>query len=375
MDIAVQEVASKRELKTFIYLPARIHAGHENWLPPLYMDEWEYFNPRRNKSFAHCDTVLYLAYRSGRPVGRIMGIINRKYNALHQEKTARFAHFDCFEDEPAAFALLEAVEQWGRQKGMEEIVGPFGFSEKDPQGFMIEGFGELPVIATSCNLPYMPRFVEKKGYGKKMDCFDFLIDVKEGGIPAHYSRIFERIKRNAKFRLLEFESRKQIRPYIVPVFELVNESYKDIYGFQPLDDGEIKFLVGRYLPLLNPRYVKMVADETGKVIAFFIGVPNMTKGIQRAKGKLFPFGFLHILASARKTRQLDLLLGAIDNNYRGKGIDILMAWPMIQSARQAGIETLETHLVSEDNKPMLAEYQRINARMHKQFRIYGKRLK
>ena len=257
--------------------------------------------------------------------------------------------------------------------GMEEIIGPFGFSEKDPQGFMIKGFDELPVIATSCNLPYMPQFMERRGYGKKMDCFDFLIDLKDG-LPAHYARIYERVKRNTRFQLLEFESRKKLRPYIVPVFELVNEAYKDIFGFQPLDDGEIKFIVDRYLPLLNPRYVKIVADETGKVIAFFIGVPNMTKGIQRAKGKLFPFGFLHIIASARRTKQLDLLLGAIDNNYRGMGIDLLMAWPMIQSARQAGIETLETHLVSEDNKPMLAEYQRVNARMHKQFRIYRKAL-
>ena len=373
MAISIKEVTSKKELRAFIYLPARIHAHHENWLPPIYMDEWDFLNPRKNKSYAHSDTVLYLAYRDGQPVGRIMGIINKKYNSLHQENTARFTHFDCFEDEEAAFALLDSIEQWGKQKGMEEIIGPFGFSEKDPQGFMIKGFDELPVIATSCNLPYMPMFTEKKGYGKKMDCFDFLIGLKEG-LPAHYARIYERIKRNTRFQLLEFESRKELRPYIVPVFELVNEAYKDIFGFQPLDDGEIKFIVDRYLPLLNPRYVKIVADETGKVIAFFIGVPNMTKGIQRAKGKLFPFGFLHIIASAKRTKQLDLLLGAIDGRYRGMGLDILMAWPMILCAQQAGIQTLETHLVSEDNKPMLAEYQRINARMHKQFRIYGKRI-
>ena len=373
MPISLKEVTGKKEQRVFIYLPEKIHAKHKNWLPPIYIDEWDFLNPRKNKSYAHSDTVLYLAYRDGQPVGRIMGIINRKYNSLHQEKAVRFFHFDCFEDEAVAFALLDAVEQWGKQMGMEEIIGPFGFSEKDPQGFMIKGFDELPVIATSCNLPYMPQFMERRGYGKKMDCFDFLIDLKDG-LPAHYARIYERVKRNTRFQLLEFESRKKLRPYIVPVFELVNEAYKDIFGFQPLDDGEIKFIVDRYLPLLNPRYVKIVADETGKVIAFFIGVPNMTKGIQRAKGKLFPFGFLHIIASARRTKQLDLLLGAIDNNYRGMGIDLLMAWPMIQSARQAGIETLETHLVSEDNKPMLAEYQRVNARMHKQFRIYRKAL-
>ncbi|MCB0597053.1 MAG: hypothetical protein H6557_21030 [Lewinellaceae bacterium] len=373
MPISIKEVAGKKEQRVFIYLPEQIHAKHKNWLPPIYIDEWDFLNPRKNKSYAHSDTVLYLAYQDGQPVGRIMGIINRKYNSLHQEKAVRFFHFDCFEDEAVAFALLDAVEQWGKKMGMEEIIGPFGFSEKDPQGFMIKGFDELPVIATSCNLPYMPQFMERRGYGKKMDCFDFLIDLKDG-LPAHYARIYERVKRNTRFQLLEFESRKKLRPYIVPVFELVNEAYKDIFGFQPLDDGEIKFIVDRYLPLLNPRYVKIVADETGKVIAFFIGVPNMTKGIQRAKGKLFPFGFLHIIASARRTKQLDLLLGAIDNNYRGMGIDLLMAWPMIQSARQAGIETLETHLVSEDNKPMLAEYQRVNARMHKQFRIYRKAL-
>lgn len=374
MAVSVKEVQNKRELKSFIYLPARIHAGHDNWLPPIYMDEWDYFNPQKNKSFAHCDTVLYLAFKDGLPAGRIMGIINKTYNRLQGEKTVRFAHFECFEDEQVAFALLDSVEKWGKERGMEEIIGPFGFSEKDPQGFLIQGFDELPVIATSCNFPYMPRLTEKKGYEKKMDCFDFLIDLKGDGLPPHYSRIYERVKRNKRFQLLEFESRKQIRPYIVPVFELVNEAYKNIFGFQPLDDGEIRFLVARYLPLLNPRYIKIVTEDTGKVIAFFIGVPNMTKGIQRSRGKLFPFGFLHIIASAKKAKQLDLLLGAIDDNYRGMGIDLLMAWPMIQSAKQAGIERLETHLVSEDNAPMLAEYQRVNARMHKQFRIYRKSL-
>ena len=127
MPISIKEVTGKKEQRVFIYLPEKIHAQHKNWLPPIYMDEWDFLNPRKNKSYAHSDTVLYLAYRDGQPVGRIMGIINKKYNSLHQENTARFTHFDCFEDEEAAFALLDSIEQWGKQKGMEEIIGPFGF--------------------------------------------------------------------------------------------------------------------------------------------------------------------------------------------------------------------------------------------------------
>ncbi len=373
MDIILKVVKSRRKLRAFIHLPSRIHAQNPNWLPPLYMDEWAYYDPRKNKAFSYCDTILLLAYRNGKAVGRIMGIINHRYNGLHREKTVRFEHLDCYENEAVAHALLGAVERWGRERGMEEIVGPFGFSEKDPEGLLIEGFDKQPILVTACNFPYLPRFVENAGYEKKLDCLDFLIDI-QGGVPDIYPRAYERIQRSNHFKLLEFRKSRELKPYIAGVFQLVNRTYKDIYGFLPLDEDEIRETARRYLPLLNPRFVKIILDPESQPAAFIVGMPNMTKGIQRAGGRLFPFGIFHILRAARSSRQLDLMLGAIDERYRGRGLDVLMGWALIKSAREAGIQAFETHLVLETNSRMLAEYERMGASLHKRFRIYRKKL-
>ncbi|MBK6929711.1 MAG: hypothetical protein IPH12_02190 [Saprospirales bacterium] len=374
MSVSVRAVQGPKELHTFIHLPARIHARHANWMPPLYMDERIYFNPKKNKAFSYCDTVLYLAYQNGVPRGRIMGIIHHPYNADHGEKTARFMHLDCYDDEAVCHALLEAVELWARQKGMNRVVGPFGFSDKDPQGLLVQGFDKPPIMVTMCNFPYLPRFVESSGYSKQIDCMDYLIDI-QNDIPEAYPKICERVQRNNQFRLLEFRKTKELKPYIVPVFELINRTYEGLYGFSPLDEEEMHELADRYLPILDPRFLKCVVDEAGHLIAFMLGMPNMTKGIQRAKGRLFPIGFLFILYAAKTTRQLDLLLGAIDETYRGRGLDILMGWKMIESARAAGIQTFETNLVLETNTRMRAEYERTGAKLYKVFRIYQKEVK
>ena len=302
-----------------------------------------------------------------------MGIIHHPYNARMGARTVRFSHFDCMEDEVAAHALLAAVADWGREKGMSEIVGPFGFSDKDPEGLMIEGFDALPILVTATNLSYLPRFVVSAGFKKKTDCLDFLINL-ERDVPEVFPRIYERISRNPAFRLLEFSKTQALKPWIPEVFRLVNTAYADLYGFQPMDEAEIKALADRYLPLLDPRFVKIVIDSSNQVAGFVAGIPNMSRGIQRSKGYVFPLGILHILWAARKSRQLDLMLGAVAPEYRGRGLDVLMGWPLIQSARKAGIRTFETHLVLESNERMLAEYARLGARLHKRFRIYQKAL-
>jgi len=373
MGISLRPVQNKRDLRTFIYLPEKIHAAHSNWLPPLYVDEWTYFNPKKNKAFSYCDTLLLLAYQDDRPVGRIMGIIHHPYNEKSGKKTVRFVHMECYEDEEIARTLLGAIESWGREKGMEEIVGPFGFSDKDPEGFMVEGFDTPPILVTNCNLPYMPRFMDAFGYEKKIDCLDFLIDVRHS-IPENYPALFGRVSASDKIRVREFIKKKELHPYIAPIFYLINKTYTELYGFVPLDDREIKEMADRYLPIIDPRFVKVVEDREGNLLAFILGLLNMTEGIQKARGRLFPFGIFHILAATRRTKKLDLMLGAVHPDHRGRGLNILLGYHMIQSALAAGITTFETHLVLELNMPMLAEYEKMGAKLHKKFRVYRKDL-
>lgn len=373
MPVTIRAVNTPGELRTYIHLPENIHAQHRNWLPPFFMDERAYYNPAKNKAFRYCDTLLLLAWREHRPVGRIMGIIHHPHNEAQGEKNVRFAHFDCFEDEAAAYALLDAVETWGRSRGMTHCIGPFGFSDKDPQGLQIEGFDELPIMVTACNLPYLPGYLDRRGYSKKLDCLDYRIDLQRE-IPESYPRIFERVRRRLPYTVLEFQKRRALRPWIVPVFRLVNNAYKDIYGFMPLDEQEMRETADRYLPVLDPRFVKAVVDADGHLLAFMLGLPNMTPGIQKARGRIFPFGWWHILRAARRSTQIDLLLGAVDAPYRGRGLDMLMGWKMIESARAAGLRTMESHLILETNQPMRAEFERMGAQVVKRFRIWQKPL-
>jgi len=374
MNINLIEVTNKKHLKTFIYLPEKLHRGRKNWVHPIYLDEWTYFNPKKNKAFSYSDTLMLLAERDGQVVGRIMGIINHRYNEVRHEKTARFGYLESIQDQEVVHALLSRVEQWAREKGMTRIIGPYGFSDQDPEGFLIKGFEHRATIATYYNFEWLPEMVEKEGYTKDIDYFVYKIEIPKE-IPEIYVRVSERILKKGNFQLLEFKKRREIKPWVRPILSLMNETYieSNIYGYAPLDEKEMDALAKKYLPVLDPRFVKGVLKD-GQVVAFIIGIPDMTEGIQKARGRLFPFGFIHILRAQKKTKQLDLLLGAIKKEYRGMGLDALMGMAMISSAQKAGFEIIDTHHEMESNVRVRAEMERVGGQIYKIYRVYQKSL-
>ena len=374
MAIEISEVRSRRDLKTFIYLPEKIHAGHASWVHPIYMDEWKYFDKRKNKAFGYCDTIMLLAKKDGRVAGRVMGIINRRFNEHRNEKTARFGYLEAYEDKEVVGALLSAVEDWARDKGMTKIVGPYGFSDQDPEGFLIEGFEHRATIATYCNFEWMPATLEELGYAKDIDWFVYKIDVPKEP-PDFYKRIYERAMKRGTYEVIEFQKRKEIKPWIRPILSLMNECYMagNIYGFAPLEEEEMDDLAKRYLPVVDPRFVKAVRKDD-EVVAFIIAMPDMTEGIRKARGRLLPFGFLHVLRAAKRTKQLDLLLGAIKEKYRGQGLDVLMGVRIIIAAHEAGYEMMDTHHEMEANVKVRAEMERMGGQIYKKYRAFHKAL-
>lgn len=371
--VHLKEVKTKRELKQFIHLPFKIHQDHKEWLPPLISDEWKVFDQNKNHSFKHCDTLLLLAEKEGQLVGRIMGIINHSYNEGHHEKNARFCFMECYDDQEVHDTLLHAVEEWGRQKGMEKMVGPLGFSDKDPQGYLIEGFNDpMSVMVTNCSLPFMVEHLERNGYSKKLDLFQYRSKLPEV-IPEFYTKIAERVEKRG-FKLLEFKKSKHVRPYVKPVFDLINEAYVDIYGFAPLQEIEAKEFSERFLPLLNPNYIKLVADKDDKLVAFVVAMPDISGGFRKANGRLFPFGFYHILRSFKKANQLNLLLGCVKNSIRNSGIDALLTVGLFTSAKIGKLKMLDSHLIMEENTKMRALIERQDHQIYKKYRIFEKEL-
>jgi GNAT superfamily N-acetyltransferase len=374
MLIDIREVRTNKDLKTFIFLPEKIHAGHRNWVHPIYMDEWKYFDPKKNKAFSYCDTVLLVAYRGDKAAGRVMGIINSRFNEYRKENIARFGNLETWEDPEVVHALLGKVEDWARKKGMTRIIGPYGFSDQDPEGWLIEGFENRATIATYYNYEWMPRLAEKEGYIKDIDYYVYKLSVPNE-LPEFYIKIHERIQRRGSYVIHEFRKRKELKPWIRPVLGLMNECYtnSNIYGFAPLDEKEMDDLAKRYLPVVNPRFVKAVTKDD-EIVSFIIGIPDMTEGIQKARGRLLPFGFIKVLRASKKTKQLDLLLGAVKERYRGLGLDVLMGVKMLQSASEAGFKTLDTHHEMESNVKVRAEMERMGGVLYKKFRVYQKNL-
>jgi len=371
MEIEITKVISKSDLRKFIYLPEQIHKNHKNWLHPLYSDDWVFFNPKKNRAFNYCDTVLVLAKKQGKIVGRIMGIIHHKYNEIHHENNARFAFFESYNDMEVFAALINYIENWAKQKGVDKIIGPFGFSDKDPQGFLVEGFDERTVMITNCNFSYMPQMITQVGFKPLLHLVQYNIPTPNE-IPAIYTKVIERMN-GKNYHLKEFKHIKEVKPYIIPVFELTNISFKRIYGYVPFDEKEMKDFANRFLSILDPRFIKIITKDE-KVVAYIIGMPNISEGIRKARGRLFPFGFVHVLRSMKKTSQLDLLLGAIEDEHQNKGLDTLLGTAMLKSAIKAGFSNIDSHVVLESNTKMRAEYERVGGTIYKRYTVFQKDL-
>ncbi|HBL77862.1 MAG: hypothetical protein A2W90_01855 [Bacteroidetes bacterium GWF2_42_66] len=374
MAIGIREVSSRQELKIFIHLPSEIHKNHVNWVPPIYMDEWVYFDPKKNKSFRDCDHILLLAWKNGKAVGRIMGLISHKYNEINREMNGRFAYMETYDDQEVAHALLSEVEKWSREKGMQKLVGPLAFSDKDPQGMLVEGFDKPVVIASNCNFPYQSQLLENENFSKEIDLVVYQIPVPEQ-IPEFYQKINERFsQKNGELKLMEFTSRRKVRPFIRPVFHLINKTFHEIYGFIPYTEDEMDDMANRYLYLINPRFIKVVVNARMEPVAFVIGMADISKGIQKCRGKLIPLGIFQVFFAARRSKQLNLLLGAIAPDYRGRGLDVMMGIKMLQSARQMGKQTIDSHLELESNHKVRAEMEKLGGKVYKRYRIFQKKL-
>jgi ribosomal protein S18 acetylase RimI-like enzyme len=371
-ELVIKEVRTRKDRRDFIYLPEKVHKNEPDWLPPIYMDEWELYNKKKNKSYQYADALLLLAYRDDKPVGRIMGIINNRYNSINNEQNGRFCFMDCFNDKEVFHALLSTVEDWVRQRGMKMIIGPLGFSDKDPQGFQIEGF-EFPQFMTSPNnSPYMPELLEAEGYEKKVDLVNYLGKLPEK-LPLIYEKVLSRVDNIKEYKIIEFSSKKDLKPYILSVLELMNQTFAEIYGFVPLNDREKTDFAARYLPILDPKFIKVIETDN-KLVGFAIGMPDFSKGIREANGKLLPFGIFKILRDSKRSKKLLMMLGGVKKEYRGKGLDVLMGVKILQSGIRHKMDTIDSHLVLEDNTKMRSEYERIGCQVVKKFRIYQKEL-
>lgn len=375
MAITIQQVSSKKELKTFIRFNYELYKDNPYSVPDLYDDMLHTFNPKKNAAFEFCEAAYFLAYKDRKVVGRVAAIINHRANDTWKAKEVRFGWIDFIDDDEVSAALLKTVEEWGKARGMNTIVGPLGFTDMDAEGMLIEGFDQLSTMATIYNYPYYPQHMERLGYEKATDWVEFKLKVPEQQLPERFKRVAEIILQKYKLKIVKL-TRKVIKEknYGQRMFDLINEAYAPLYGFSKMTQGQISQYVKTYLPLLDLRMVTVVEDEAGELVAVGISMASLSEALQKAKGRILPFGWFYLLKSLywKRPKTLDLLLVAVKPEYQSKGVNALLFYDLVPVYMQMGFEFGESNPELEDNKKVQSQWSAFDPVLHKRRRAFRK---
>jgi hypothetical protein len=373
MSLRLIEVSSKKDLKKFIAFPYELYKNNKYFIPPLRFDEIKTLDKKVNPAFDFCESKYWLVYKDDRVVGRIAGIINSKFNEKFNKKEARFGWIDFEDDESISSLLCDTVEKWAIEKGMKSIHGPLGFTDMDGEGMLIEGYEEVSTLGSIYNYPYYRAHIEKFGYQKDIDWIEFRVNIVSS-TPGKIARIAEIALQRNKLHVPVFKKAKDMLPYARDIFYLINETYKDLYGFVELTDRQIDCYVKQYFSFIRPEYLPLVLDENNKLAAFGITMPSLNKALQKIDGKLFPFGFLHILKEMKISDSLDLYLTAVRTDLQNKGVNALLIDQINKVCIKNGIKYVETNRELESNDKVQAQWKLYDARQHKRRRCYQKAL-
>lgn len=374
MSIIIREVSSKKELKKFIWFGINLYKDCEFAAPPLLMDDLLNLTKGKNPALEFCESVFLLAYKNDKIVGRIAGIINPVSNKTWNQKHARFGWIDFIDDNEVSKALLDAATDWAKQKGMDAIHGPLGFTDFDHEGTLVEGFDKPGTLAAIYNYPYYEKHIEQNGFVKDSEWKEYLITIPEV-FPEKYFRIAEIVKQKYKLKAPKFKSRKEIvTKYASKIFDLLNLSYKDLYGFTKLNDKQIHFYIKLYFSFFRIDTLSIIVDEKDDVVALGIAMPSFTKALQKAKGRLFPFGWYYMLKALNKNDIVDLYLMAVHPDFQGKGVNSIMFAELMPRFAKNGYKYAESNPELESNTKMSSQWGSFENVNHKSRRVYVKNI-
>ena len=366
---------TRSNLKKFVEFQIDLYKGNPYFVPPLVSDEIATLDSKVNPAFDHCESAYFMAYRDGKAVGRIAAMINKQVNEKEHSRQARFGFVDFIDDAEVSKALFDTAEQWAKEKGMDNIVGPLGFTDLDNEGMLINGFEELGTMATIYNYPYYPQHIERLGYEKEVDWHEFLIEVPEQ-IPDKHKRIAEIVKKKFNLRVVKFTSRKALKEqYGQALFELINEAYDNLYGYSRLTKRQIDYYIKIYLGMLNLDLVTLIVDGEDQLVGVGISIQSMSRALQKSKGKMFPFGWWHLLKGLKgKNDRVDLLLVAVKPQYMGKGVNALLFTDLIPAYNKYGFKWAESNPELESNAAVQNQWEAFPYRQHRNRRAFIKRI-
>ena len=374
MDITILEVTNNSDLWKWVRFPNQLYKGTPYFVPFLENDEFDTFSRDKNPAYEFSDTKLFLAYRDGKIVGRIAGLINHAYNKKWNKNAIRFTRFDFIDDFAVSQALFEAVVAWGKERGHSEIMGPIGFSDLDHQGMLVEGFDQLNMSITFYNHPYYLAHMERLGLQKDIDWIEFKITVPDGPIP-RFTQFADRLRQKNKYHVVTYSDRKQLRQDAVEALTLIDLAYSKLYGTVPLTQAMINQTIENYIPLLNLDYVCSIKDNDGKIVSFGVASPSIAQALKDSNGKLLPFGIVRIMKALRcQNDVLELFLVAVEPSLQKFGLPILMFEVMLQNLIKNGVKYCETGPMLETNTAVHSLWRHFEKEQHKRRRCYHKEI-
>ena len=376
MGVIIKTVSSRKDLKTFVRFANKLYKGNEYYVPSMPLDDMNTLTKEGNAAFEFCDCELYLAYKDDKVVGRVAAIVNYKANEAWKVDQVRFGWIDFIDDIEVSKALLDAVAEFGRSKGMKQIVGPLGFTDFDPEGMLVEGYDRLSTMALIYNYPYYPEHLKQLGYVKETGWVEYRIALPEQ-LPEKHIQFADIIKEKYNLKVLK-KTKRQIRKenYGHKIFELINQTYCVLYGYSLLSPKQIDQYVDAYLGIVDMKMLTFIENAEGELIGAGITIPSMSKALQKCNGELFPFGWWHLLKAMywKKPDTLDMLLIGVRPDYQNKGVNSLLFCDLFQNYQKMGFKYAETNANLETNAKVQAMWTPFEKEQHKKRWVFGKEL-
>lgn len=365
---------NKNQVKRFIKLPYRLYENHPQWVPPLFIDAEMQLNRKKHPYYEHSDADFFIAVRDGRDVGRIAALENKRYNQYHKARTAQFYLFDCEDDEEAARALFQAVFDWATRRGLNTVLGPKGFGPLDGYGILIEGFEHRQMMTMmNYNYPYYPKLVETQGFVKEVDFVSCYLSAEKFQLPERVHRIAERVLERGSLRVLRFNNKKELKSWAQRIGKAYNQAFVNNWEYYPLTENEVAFVLQNMLTVADPRLIKVILHGED-VVGFLFGWPDLSAGLQKARGRLFPFGLLYILWDMRKTDWIALNGAGILPEFQGRGGNALLYSEMEKTIREYHFKHADLTQVAETAVDMRRDLINLGGVAYKNHRVYRKNL-
>ena len=371
-EIVIREVTTKRELNRFVQFGIDLYKDNPFYCPPIVFDEVNTFNPKGNPALEVCDFVIYMAYRNGEIVGRIVGIVNHRANEAWGVKKCRFGWFDFVDDYEVFKSLIDAVAEWGREKGMTCLNGPVGFTDFDHQGLLIEGFNYNAPMASLYTHPYYMAHYERYGLRKEADWIEYQI-TPPAEAPERMRRVVQLVENRYGLHVVKVKNSRELRKrYGYSYFDVLDSAYQKLYNYQPMTQRQKQYYCKMYFPILNFDFVTMVANERDEIVAVGLGMPSLSQALRKCHGRMFPFGWYHLIKAlkAKKMTDFDLLLIAVRPDYQDKGVTALIFNEMTPHFQKYGIQRVETTAILETNHKSLANFAEFDHIQHKRRRAF-----